>query len=119
MLKNYLKSQQIHRAGEVILKPVDTLPEKSSLKDVTNSAIIAHSETGHHHVLETKVKNKVKIYTTLDGETFVALENIGELTHKKTGKDVHTTHKVAPGIYKIILKKEFDYFQGILRVVRD
>ena len=37
----------------------------------------------------------------------------------KSGKDVHKTHKVVPNIYKVILKKEFDYYQGVLRAVRD
>lgn len=111
--------QEIVRHGEVILKPVESLPENTSLKEETNSAIIAHSETGHHHLLQTKTKNAVKIFTTLDGETFVDIMEIGKLTHKKTGKDVHKTHTITPGLYKIILKKEFDYFAGVLRQVRD
>lgn len=110
---------EIVRHGEVIMKPVDALPADAQLKDTTSEAVIAHSETGHHHVLKTKVKDAVKIYTTLDGETFVDVGDIGELFHKKTGKDVHKTHKIAPSIYKIVLKKEFDYFAGIIRQVRD
>ena len=110
---------QIIRHGEVIMKPVDSLPKDAQLKEVTSSTIIAHSETGHHHVLQTKVKEAIKIFTTLDGTTFVQVEDIGELVHKKTGKDIHTPHKVAPSIYKIILKKEFDYFAGAIRQVRD
>lgn len=110
---------QILRHGELIMKPVGSLPENAILQETTNEKIVAHSETGHHHIVKTKVKDAIKIYTTLDGETFVSLDNIGELVHKKTGKDVHKTHKVAPAIYKIILKKEFDYFAGILKTVND
>lgn len=111
--------QEIVRHGEVILKPIDTLPQNLTLKESTSEAIIAHSETGHHHVLKTQVKNAVKIYTTLDGETFVQVEDIAQLLHKKTGKDVHKTHNVNPGAYKIILKKEFNYYSGLMQSVRD
>lgn len=111
--------QQIVRHGEVILKPVSTLPNNVTLKESTNKAIIAHSETGHHHVLQTKVKKSVKIYTTLDGETFVEVGDIAQLLHKKTGKNVHKTHTVAPGLYKINLKKEFNYYEGLMKTVRD
>ena len=34
----------------------------------------------------------------------------------KTGNEIHTPHKVVPSIYKVIIKKEFDYFAGILKV---
>ena len=111
--------QETVRHGEVILKPVSALPEDAVLKESTNESIIAHSETGHHHVLKTHAKDTVKIYTTIDGETFVEVGDIAQLLHKKTGKDVHKTHIVNPGAYKIILKKEFDYFAGILKQVRD
>lgn len=113
-----MKPQTV-RHGEVILKPVTFLPKEAQLKESTNEAIIAHSETGHHHILKTKVKNAVKIYTTLDGETFVEVGDIAQLLHKKTGKNVHKTHTIAPSIYKIVLKKEFDYFAGLIRQVRD
>ena len=111
--------QEIIRHGEVILYPVDSIPEGAKLSNKTNEAIIAHSETGHHHVLKTKVKEAVKIYTTIDGVNFVDVGDIAELLHQKTGKNVHTPHKVAPGIYKINLKKEFNYFAGLMQQVRD
>jgi len=110
---------EIIRHGEAILYPVSALPKDAQLKEVTNEAILAHSETGHHHLLKTKTKNAVKIYTTLDGNTFVEVGNIAELVHKKTGKDVHRTIPVAPSIYKIIQKREFDYFQKAIRQVMD
>ena len=110
---------EIIRHGEAILYPVSVLPKDAQLKEVNNEAIIAHSETGHHHLLKTKTKNAVKIYTTLDGTTFVEVGDIAQLLHKKTGKDVHKTHNVNPGAYKIILKKEFNYYSGLMQSVRD
>lgn len=107
------------RHGEVVLVPVDVMPSEFESTEHCDKSIIAHSETGHHHVLETKTKGAITIMTTVDGTRFVELGDIAELWHQKTGKDVHTAHKVAPGAYRISIKKEFDYFSGLLRSVRD
>jgi len=106
---------QIYRHGELILKP-DTLPKEAVLKEASKSYIVAHSETGHHHVL-TATKD-FKVYS-FNGETFIEIPTVGELKHAKTGKDIHKTHKIQPNVYKIVIKKEFDYFSGLMRQVRD
>lgn len=112
---------QIIRHGEVILKPINALPKEAVLKEETFDVMVAHSETGHHHILEVKDKidmSKIKVYTW-NGETYLEVPQIAELWHKKTGSDVHKTHTVTPAVYKIQLKKEFDYFAGLIRQVRD
>lgn len=109
-----MKPQTI-RHGEVILFP-SQLPKEAKLVKETNKYVVAHSETGHHHILESQ--DKYQIYSW-NGETYIHLGNLAELTHQKTGKDVHTPHKVAPATYKIIIKKEFDYYDGAMRNVRD
>lgn len=112
---------QIVRHGEVILKPIDVLPKEAKLNNEDYKIIVAHSETGHHHILEVKDKvdvSKIKIYSW-NGETYLEVPQIAELWHQKTGKDVHKTHRIMPSAYKIILKKEFDYFSGLLKQVRD
>lgn len=105
----------IIRHGEVILKP-DTLPKEAVLTETSKKYIVAHSETGHHHVLEAKTDFKI---FTFNGERFIEIPTVAELWHQKTGKDVHTPHKVAPSVYKIVIKREFDYFSKALRNVRD
>lgn len=40
----------IIRHGEVLLKPIDSLPEGAILEKTVKKEIVAHSETGHHHV---------------------------------------------------------------------
>lgn len=106
---------QIIRHGEVILKP-ETLPKNAVLEQSSKKYIVAHSETGHHHVLEAKTDFKI---FTFNGERFIEIPTVAELWHQKTGKDVHTPHKVAPSVYKIVIKREFDYFSKALRNVRD
>ncbi len=107
---------QIVRHGEVIMKPISELPKGAELVQETKKHIVAHSETGHHHVLESLDKYQVYAW---EGETYIALGSAGNLFHEKTGKDVHTPHKIAPSIYKVVIKKQFDYFKGALEKVRD
>ena len=112
---------QIVRHGEVILKPIASLPKEAKLELVTNKYIVAHSETGHHHVLVTKEKtdlSKFKVYSW-NGDTYLEVPQIAELFHEKTGKDVHTPHKIVPSFYKVNIKKSFNYFSKSLEKVRD
>jgi len=108
--------KQIIRHGEVILKPIVTLPEEVKLKEETNKYIVAHSETGHHHVLEAKKDFKV---FTWNGETYIEVPEIATLFHEKTGEYVHTPHKIAPSFYKIIIKKSYNYFSKAMERVKD
>ena len=107
---------EIYRHGELIMKPVDFLPEGAVLSETVKSKIVAHSETGHHHVLEAT--QDFKIYTLM-GDTYIEIPSMAQLKHEKTGKDVHKTHKIVPAIYKVVIKNEFNYFEGILKAVRD
>lgn len=106
---------QIVRHGEVILKP-STLPKSAKLEKETKKFIVAHSETGHHHILESIDNYKVWSH---NGETYIELGTIGKLFHEKIGKDVHAPHQIAPSIYKIVIKKSYDYFQKKMSQVRD
>jgi len=115
MKSNNTLKPQIVRHGEVILYPT-TLPVDAVLSKETKKEIVAHSETGHHHILEAK--QDFKIYTLM-GDTYIEIPTVAELWHQKTGKDVHTPHKIAPAVYKVVIKKEFDYFAGAIRNVRD
>ena len=115
MKSNNTLKPQIVRHGEVILYPT-TLPVDAVLSETLKKKIVAHSETGHHHVLEAK--QDFKIYTLM-GDTYIEIPTVAELWHQKTGKDVHTPHNITPAVYKVVIKKEFDYFAGIIRDVRD
>ncbi len=119
-MSNELKAQ-IVRHGEVILKPVDKIPSGAELKEITNKKIIAFSETHHHHILSIKEKvdmSKIKVYSW-NGEMYLEVPEIAELWHQKTGKDVHTPHKISPSVYKVIIKKSYNYFSKIIERVRD
>lgn len=110
-------TQQIVRHGEVLLVPIETFPKKIKLVKTTKNHMIAHSETGHHHVLELS-KLALRVYE-LDNETYLDVGDVGQLVHKKSGVDAHKTHTIVPGKYKVVIKKAFDYFKGALTRVRD
>lgn len=114
-------NKHIVRHGEVVLKQVDSLPKGAELIEESNKYMVAHSETGHHHILEVKDKvdmSKIKVYMH-NGERYLEVPEMSELWHQKSGSDVHTPHKIVPGIYKINIKKHFDYFKGAMEAVRD
>lgn len=108
---------QIVRHGEIILKPIDALPEKANLVHTGKDYIVGHSETGHHHVLQLKTPS-LRVYE-VDNELYLDVQDTGTLVHKKTGVDTHAPHKIVPGKYKVVIKKAFDYFIGALAKVRD
>ena len=109
---------QIIRHGEVILKPILEIPKEAKLVEEASEYIIAHSETGHHHILKTLDLSKFKVYTW-NGETYLEVPEIAELLHAKTGKEAHAPHKILPSVYKVVIKKSFNYFKGALERVRD
>ena len=106
---------QIVRHGEVLLKPSE-LPQDAKLVKETNKYIVAHSETGHHHVLESI--DNYEVFTS-NGDTYIKLGTVGTLFHEKSGKDVHTPHKIQPSVYKVVIKQAYDYFTKRMQNVRD
>lgn len=110
-----IQKPQIVRHGEVILKE-DSLPKNAELVKTVNKYIVAHSETGHHHILESI--DKYEVYTS-NGDTYIKLGTVGTLFHEKIGSEVHTPHVLQPAVYKVIIKKSYDYFLKKLSQVRD
>jgi hypothetical protein len=100
------------RHGEVLLYPVDSVPKGKTTKH--DLYIVGHSETGHHHILESKGMQ----VTQTNKELFVRLFNPGRLNHKKT-VNRHNDLTVAPGIYRSIRKTEYDPFLKMRREVWD
>lgn len=105
---------QIVRHGEVLLKPIAEIPQAAKLVKTGKEHVVAHSETGHHHVLEANLR----VYE-LDNELYLDVQNIGQLVHKKSGLDIHQPHTIAKGLYKVVIKKAYDYFAKKLTQVRD
>lgn len=102
------------RHGEIMLVPVETIPEgKTSKHDLF---IVGHSETGHHHVLEAGIKQFE--LTEADQELYFRLFEPAKLVHKKL-TDKHRDLTIPAGTYKRFHDTEYDPFEKVIRDVAD
>jgi hypothetical protein len=99
------------RHGEMLLVPIT----KKVTGKQHNEFIVAHSETGHHHVLESK---KPFTVSQSDKEFLIELFAPAKLVHKKQ-VDKHKTLSVAPGRYKVTYKNEYNPWEGVISRVFD
>jgi hypothetical protein len=102
--------------GEVFLQRIDRVPEGRPVKKATE-LIVGHSESGHHHVLESKTDFEV-MPGDEKHDLYVRLFEPAELVHKKTF-DIHETETIVPGDYAVYQKTEYDPFRQIVRAVYD
>lgn len=99
------------RHGEMLLKPIT-----KAVKGTEHHAfILAHSETGHHHVLESK---KPFVISQTDKEFLIELFEPAKLVHKKS-VDKHKTLPIAPGRYEVIYKTEYNPWDKVIQRVFD
>ena len=101
--------------GELFLLPIEEAPKLKS--ETHKQYVLAHSETGHHHVLESKTEFEVMSDEEKD-ELFIRLFEPAKLVHKKTF-DIHETRTLATGLYKVFKKKEYDIREKAMRKVFD
>jgi hypothetical protein len=104
------------RHGEILLLPVNVVPS-GSIESVP-SCIVGHSESGHHHVLESdEVFEQI---VTANGDLFVDLIRDTALRHHKSYQQ-HRALTVPAGIWKVIRKTEFDVRSSVAprRIVAD
>ena len=118
-LLNYLKSKENKdmtkyctdrpmAQGDLLIIPIKTIPANAKPATVQNGHyIVAHSETGHHHVIE---RARAEVYEAAD-DTFIAyVKTLGdgaEITHKR---DFHTheTIGLSPNqTYEIRRQREY------------
>lgn len=97
------------RHGEVILMPTDKKVKGKRVKKF----IVAHSETGHHHVIESETP------FTVDKENmYIELFGDAAIVHKKFF-DSHKTLPLKPAVYERYEAVEYSPFDQITRRVVD
>lgn len=96
--------------GDFIIIRVNEIP--ATVKELApegNFHVIAHSETGHNHVME---RTHVTAYATADTkqidlyEMFLNVKEPTEITHLRS-HDTHETILVPPGNYMIKRQREY------------
>lgn len=82
--------------GDILIIPNVTIPSNAKAAEIENGHyIIAHSETGHHHVIDRK---RAEVYEAAD-DSFIAyirtMDDGADITHKRDF-DTHETINLAP-----------------------
>ncbi len=94
--------------GDLLIRRIDKLPEGvNSIPAENGKHILAHSETGHHHVVLDRPEishysfgDLLKSFLVVDGDAPALLEH--ERTH-----DTHETIAIHPGIYELRRQREY------------
>ena len=91
--------------GDVLFRKMDNLPQNATKRSDTGSVIIAHSETGHHHVFEDPIA--VSFYTTAD--PFLSYLEVKEPSVLKHLRDFDTHEEILfdAGIYELRRQREY------------
>lgn len=106
------------RHGEVMLVPVGS-PPAGDVERVSR-CIVGHSESGHHHVLDSA--QEFARIVAANGDVYVALDAPSRLFHQKE-HDQHRDLEVPAGAWRVVRKREFDVTRTVdpnpVRYVRD
>ena len=91
--------------GDVLFRKVGSLPVGANSRVDEGSVIVAHSETGHHHVFEDPIA--VSFYTTAD--PFVSYLEVKEPSVLKHLRDFDTHEEILfdAGIYELRRQREY------------
>lgn len=96
---------RIAAQGDVTFVRVDKLPEGLTLKSDGARAIVAHSETGHHHVA---VAERVRLYGAEDPMVCYLVNETGryaDIVHDRPF-DTHETLRLDGPVWKIVRQRE-------------
>lgn len=106
MMKTFKK---VAAQGDCLLIRIDSLPEGlEEIKPEGNQNVVAHSETGHNHVMTAE---RTKLYKQPDVkdrdlyELFLTVDEDTPLKHMRSF-DTHETLLVPKGVYSIRRQRE-------------
>ena len=99
------------RHGEIVITPVDKLPDGLERVEVGSQIIIGHSESGHHHVAvcDTDGLTLLRPAGADDQGLYLQVEGVARIEHLKP-YDRHETKSIQPGYYFVNTKEQYDYF---------
>lgn len=96
--------------GDVLITRIQSLPENAvKVQRTSDTYVVAHSETGHHHVLDS---NKVDFYHAMNDDSvneFVSYLKVNEdveLRHLR-GFDTHESISIGEGLYRLNHQREY------------
>jgi len=92
--------------GDVYIRRIDSLPQNAvEVAPENGHLIVAHSETGHNHVMEA---SKAKMYTLPDSimDCLLVVEESTVLEHLRSF-DTHEPILFEPGVYHVRRQREY------------
>lgn len=97
--------------GDLLIRRVAVLPANLKASPIEcGTFIVAHSETGHNHVIDAHPS--VRVYDTEDPllsylEVIDATDSMETLLRHLRGHDTHETISISPGIYELRRQREY------------
>jgi len=89
--------------GDLMLIPVDAIPEGvEEVKAEGENYVVAHSETGHHHVVSARV---AKLYMAGAMVMYLRAKEVVDVRHLRP-VDKHETLRLPPGDWKLLRQRE-------------
>lgn len=109
----------IQAQGEVYARRIDALPEGlTPVAPEEGVVIVAHSEQGHHHVLDAAHAEVLERPAT-DGLRILYAVVREPTALRQTAASPHEEMRLEPGIYELRLAREYDPFADQVRRVAD
>ena len=94
--------------GDVMIQRIDKMPSGlDETKPENGLYIIAHSETGHHHVIEARPDVKMFKRAKDDYEAFLRIVAGQSTLEHKRDFDTHAPLALPPGDYRIKRQREY------------
>ena len=107
-----IDDRTMHFQGDLMVRSVAQIPRGLALADEPEGGhIVAHSETGHHHVVVARPGAKATIHRNIDEELGMVayLEVTGdsvELRHLRP-TDTHETIEIPVGLWELRRQREY------------
>jgi len=92
--------------GDIYIRRIEALPKNAVEVKPENGVVeVAHSETGHSHVMEAE---RVKMYTLPDSimDCLLVVEEPTPLEHLRP-HDTHEPIMFSPGVYHVRRQREY------------
>ncbi|ABM16734.1 hypothetical protein [Mycolicibacterium vanbaalenii] len=91
------------RQGEIILVPAPGAAQIGP-REAAKRYIVGHSESGHHHVLDSDHAFHVIV---ANDQLLIELHDTARLVHQAQA-DRHQTLTVPPGTYRVLRKRQYN-----------
>lgn len=89
------------------MHPIVKIPEGLKAVEHKGSFVLAEGEfTGHKHLMTVEKPKDLEILQDKEGRYYFNVKKAANLTHEE-----HKPLVIEPGLYKMNIEREFDYFK--------